>query len=105
MHEEVRLICAKALREHPDDYAPFAELADDEDYAGYCSRVDETAAWGGQLELRAIADALGARIIVHRAEDSEPLVLGVGEGAPLQISYHQYYYALGEHYNSVMPKP
>lgn len=102
-HEEVRALCAKALRRNADDYAPFAELKDEEDFEGYCSRVEHSGDWGGHLELRAIADALRVRILVHRAEESEPLVMGDAPGAPLQVAYHQHYYDLGEHYNSILP--
>jgi len=105
-HEEVRSICASSLREREETYSPFAELKDNEDFAGYCDRVEHSCDWGGHLELRALADALQAPIHVYRAEE-DALVLG-GEsndgGAPLKVAYHRHYYALGEHYNSVIPR-
>eukprot|EP00928_Gymnodinium_smaydae_P062376 TRINITY_DN46259_c0_g1_i1.p1 TRINITY_DN46259_c0_g1~~TRINITY_DN46259_c0_g1_i1.p1 ORF type:complete len:303 (+),score=94.63 TRINITY_DN46259_c0_g1_i1:58-966(+) len=104
--QEVRSLCADFLRRSPEEYAPFAELADGEDYDGYCNRVEQSADWGGELELRALADGLGAQIVVHRAEAAEPLMLGSdrnGALPPLQVAYHRHYYALGEHYNSVVP--
>jgi len=105
MHEEVRWICATSLRKRAEDYAPFAELKDGEDFEGYCKRIEHSADWGGELELRALADELGVQILVHRAAESEPLVLGQkhDKGSPLQVAYHRHYYALGEHYNSVVP--
>jgi len=93
------------LRKGSENFSPFAELADGEDFEGYCSRVEKSADWGGELELRALADELCVRIVVHRA-DEEPLVLGEkasAEDPQLQVAYHQHYYALGEHYNSVIP--
>ena len=35
---------------------------------------------------------------------SPPLLLGGDyDGAPLLLTYHEHYYALGAHYNSVVP--
>eukprot|EP00439_Symbiodinium_sp_Y106_P060456 s2496_g8.t3 len=45
---------------HVEGYAPFAELKEGEDFEGYCGRVESSADWGGELELRALADALKA---------------------------------------------
>eukprot|EP00930_Biecheleria_cincta_P006317 TRINITY_DN107304_c0_g1_i1.p1 TRINITY_DN107304_c0_g1~~TRINITY_DN107304_c0_g1_i1.p1 ORF type:complete len:318 (+),score=90.99 TRINITY_DN107304_c0_g1_i1:47-1000(+) len=103
---EVRALCADSLRKDSDQYSPFAELKDGEDFLGYCERVENSADWGGELELRALADALNVHIHVFRAEASEPLILGSAAkqaGEPLRVAFHQYYYALGEHYNSVCP--
>jgi len=104
-HEEMRWLCASALRKRTDQYAAFAELRDGEDFEGYCARVEASCDWGGELELRALADELGARILVHRAEEREPLALGPErEGAPvLQVVFHRHFLSLGEHYNSVVP--
>eukprot|EP00929_Paragymnodinium_shiwhaense_P013889 TRINITY_DN121737_c0_g1_i1.p1 TRINITY_DN121737_c0_g1~~TRINITY_DN121737_c0_g1_i1.p1 ORF type:complete len:331 (+),score=89.83 TRINITY_DN121737_c0_g1_i1:71-994(+) len=103
-YEEVRSLCADTLRKDPDSYSPFAELADGEDFEGYCNRVENTACWGGELEIRALADALRVQVLVHRAEAADPLELGAPRAgdAPLQVAYHRHYYALGEHYNSVV---
>lgn len=91
IHEEVRALCAGALRRREDEYGAFAELKDGEDFQGYCRRVEHSGDWGGHLELRALADALGVRIVVHRAEEAAPLVLGDAPGAPLQVAYHRHY--------------
>jgi len=103
-HEEMRAVCARALRERRDSYEPFAELVDGEDFAGYCSRVERSADWGGELELRALADELHARILVYRADSPAPLELGEDRrgGEPLRVTYHRHWYALGEHYNSAV---
>jgi OTU domain-containing protein 6 len=73
----------------------------------YCHSVEATAAWGGQLELRALAHVLRRRIVVYsahlptvemgeeyRAEEHAP---------PLRVAYQMHAYGLGEHYNSVVP--
>jgi len=104
MYKEVRRLCATSLRGHVEGYAPFAELKEGEDFEGYCGRVESSADWGGELELRALADALKVRIHVFQAGADKPLVLGDGPAAsPLRVSFHRHYYALGEHYNSVVP--
>ena len=66
------------------------------------------AEWGGQLEIRALCGALRVRINIFEANMP---VVGMGEEscslagdeAALNISFHRHFYALGEHYNSVVP--
>lgn len=102
-HEEVRRVCAASLRRRADSYSPFAEFKDGEDFDGYCNRVENTSDWGGELELRALADELGVQIEVHRAEEP-PLLLGeAGDRHVLHVAFHRYYLVMGEHYNSVVP--
>ena len=84
---------------------------------------------GGQLEIQALSRALQQSIVVYSA-DSPVLSMGpedqghereevgarAGTGVeaeegdagrrrrpPLRVSYHKHYYALGAHYNSVVP--
>lgn len=53
--------------------------------------------------VQALSKGLGVPIEVFSAM-SPPLVLGDEfEGAPLRLSFHEHYYALGAHYNSVVP--
>merc|ERR1711918_270112 len=88
--EEIRSLCAGALRKRADDYAPFAELKDGDDFDAYCNRVENSADWGGELELRALADEIECRILVHRAEGPTPLEIGneyKRNGAPLQVVF------------------
>ena len=82
-----------------DDYLAFVALdADDPGafFAEHCRRVRETAEWGGQPELLALARVLGRPIWVH-SRDAPLLKMGEGAGAPLVLTYHRDYYALGEH--------
>lgn len=71
----------------------------------YCSRLVSTAMWGGQPEVQALCAVLRHPITVFQAE-SAPLHAGTEfePAAPLTISFHQRYYVLGDHYNSVVPK-
>ncbi|OWZ19470.1 OTU ovarian tumor-like cysteine protease [Phytophthora megakarya] len=108
----LRRLTSEYMLAHPDDFLPFMALDEASDsledaFANYCDRVANTADWGGQLELRALACALRTPIEVFSAE-GDVLVMGGefvnedDESAPkLQLTYHLHYYTLGEHFNSV----
>ncbi|EEY57257.1 uncharacterized protein PITG_11090 [Phytophthora infestans T30-4] len=110
----LRKLTSEYMLAHPDDFLPFMALdessASPEDaFETYCDRLANTADWGGQLELRALACALHTPIEVFSAE-GDVLVMGGefvsedDESAPkLQLTYHLHYYTLGEHFNSVAP--
>ncbi len=72
------------------------------------TQVANSADWGGQPELQALAHVLQVPVRVHSAA-APPLLVGWDEygggGAvqPLEVTYHLHYYALGEHYNSTAP--
>ena len=106
--EGLRRACAETMLENEWDYRPFADgCAEDAPEANakwerYVSDVRDTATWGGQLELMALAKALGRRIQVFSA--SMPVV-NMGEehdiSGALRVAYHRHAFGLGEHYNSV----
>ncbi|CAM9920268.1 unnamed protein product [Phaeothamnion confervicola] len=106
----MRCLAAAQMRRDPDGYAPFLEAADDGGFEQHCAAVEGSAEWGGQVELRALAAALRMPIEVFSA-DAPLLVLGeeFGDGGnghgpePLRVSFHNHYYSLGAHYNSVVP--
>ncbi|EQC33001.1 hypothetical protein SDRG_09523 [Saprolegnia diclina VS20] len=106
-HLYLRQRTAASLRANADDYMPFVELnyeADEslqDQFAAYCHRVEHSSDWGGQIELRALAQSLQRPIHVYAA-GSDVLVMGDDfSAAPLRVSYHLHYYTLGAHYNSV----
>lgn len=104
---DIRRAAAAHLREHVADFMPFVEAADEGAYEAYCALVEGSAEWGGEVELRALASALRVPIEVWSAGAAQPMVVGGEHGGaaavPLRVSFHQHYYALGEHYNSVIP--
>ncbi|KAG5187590.1 hypothetical protein JKP88DRAFT_207079 [Tribonema minus] len=106
-HAGLRRVAAAHLREHAAEFMPFVEACDEGAYEAYCALVEGSAEWGGEVELRALSRALRVPIEVWSAAAAQPMVVGEGEeggaAAPLRVSYHQHYYALGEHYNSVVP--
>lgn len=110
-HVSLRRITADRLRADEWEYRPFAEEfaeetpAANEGWAKYCDDVEKTAAWGGQLELGALAKALRRSIVVFSAR--MPAVT-MGEefasegGTPLLVCYQRHAFGLGEHYNSIV---
>jgi len=108
---EIRRQCADALWENREEYEPFADLEDSNasTFEEYVEKVRASSEWGGHLELRALASALKKTIIVYSA-DSVPLHIKEDDDKEddgvdvIRLSFHRKYYALGEHYNSVVPK-
>lgn len=49
-YKELRSSAAQYMRENPDDFTPFLYL-EDGNFDKYCSDVENTACWGGQLEV------------------------------------------------------
>eukprot|EP00752_Nemacystus_decipiens_P006777 g6086.t1 len=103
-YPEMRKEAARQLRSSPSEYLPFLHgLNEGEEFDLYCESVEGSAEWGGQVELQALSAALEVPMEVFSAM-SPPLLLGQEyDGAPLLLTYHEHYYALGAHYNSVVP--
>ncbi|GAA6100467.1 deubiquitinase OTUD6B [Tachysurus ichikawai] len=108
--QELRVQTAQYMRSHKDDFLPFltnpstGEMYSAEEFEKYCSDVAETAAWGGQLELRALTHVLQLPIEVIQA-DSPTIVIGEEyDKSPITLVYMRHAYGLGEHYNSVEPQ-
>ncbi|KAL7829407.1 hypothetical protein AOLI_G00302920 [Acnodon oligacanthus] len=106
---ELRAQTAQYMRSHSDDFLPFltnpntGDMYTADEFEKYCGDVAETAAWGGQLELRALTHVLQLPIEVIQA-DSPAIVIGEEYGKPpVTLIYMRHAYGLGEHYNSVEP--
>ena len=109
-----RALAARAMRGEPETYRPFLTPSDcgssgdgvitDAAWSRYLSDVESTAAWGGQLELQALATALRVPVEVLAA-DAPPAVMGEAffgetDGVALRVCHHRRAFGLGEHYNS-----
>ncbi|KAI8610485.1 hypothetical protein BC830DRAFT_740267 [Chytriomyces sp. MP71] len=105
-----RKVAANFMRANADDFTPFllnekGDMMSSGEYETYCSEVESSATWGGQLEIKAISSALKREINI--VQMGSP-VLKIGEEfgrenlRPLMLSYHRHYYGLGEHYNSLI---
>lgn len=108
----LRQRAAAYMRAHADHFKPFvleedlaASAGGDDAFEAYCAELEGTAAWGGQVELQALAQALQSHIQVFSV--GLP-VLELGEefkstGRTLRLCYLRHAYGLGEHYESVVP--
>ncbi|KAL0485379.1 deubiquitinase [Acrasis kona] len=106
-YKEVRKRVATYLRAHKDDYINFLEtpsgdLMTDQGYEKYCDRVESSSDWGGQVEIMALTNILKQPIKVFTS--GQPINMGEDhkDKPTIQLSYHKHFYALGEHYNSVV---
>ena len=100
----LRASTADYMLRNADDFMPFVESVDGdpEKFAAYCERIRTETVWGGQVELRAVAELLDACIEVYAV--GLPVVRMGNESRPiLKVSYHRKYFGLGEHYNSLVP--
>lgn len=96
-YKVIRKKAAGFMEEHKDDFAPFLE----EDFDEYVAKMRDTAEWGGELELTALAREYGVQISV--VQDGRMEKIGEGE-KELWLAYYRHGYGLGEHYNSLRKK-
>lgn len=100
-YKTVRRVAAEYMLAHADDFAPFLE---EPDFAGYAGRIRDTAEWGGQLELMALARAYGVGIRVVQDGRTEEIGEEEGGRGKVWLAYYRHGYGLGEHYNSLRRK-
>lgn len=104
---DLRSAVAEHMIANASEFEPFIEGVDGDGdkFISYCEELRSTAIWGGQVELRALAECLGVAIEVF-AVDMPILRMGnsdAPEGIPVfKVSYHRKYFGLGEHYNSIV---
>ncbi|KAL6904897.1 hypothetical protein GGI43DRAFT_294572 [Trichoderma evansii] len=99
-YKTIRKTATGYMEEHADDFAPFLE----EDFESYVKKMRDTAEWGGQLELMAVARRYGVEIKVIQDGRTENISGKEGEGdeaKTLWLAYYRHGYGLGEHYNSL----
>ena len=106
----LRRLAAQVMRADPDAYQPFLEIDSshedqiDSVWSTYLSDVESTAAWGGQLELQALATGLRVPIEVFTANAPSVTMgesyFGENDGVKLRVCHHRHAFGLGEHYNS-----
>lgn len=117
----VRWAAARYMETHPDDFAPFL-VGDDDNNGGlsaHIARIRDTAEWGGQLELRALASTYNVDIrVLHdgRSElirpadadehhdDDDDSNNKLQQRPTLWLVYYRHGFGLGEHYNSLRSK-
>ncbi|KAM6899350.1 deubiquitinase OTUD6B [Xenentodon cancila] len=105
--KELRSRTAEHMRSNAEDFLPFLTNATTGDtfttneFEKYCSDVEHTAAWGGQLELRALTHILHLPIEVIQADSPNIKIGEEYDGDAVMLVYMRHAYGLGEHYNSV----
>ncbi|TGJ85174.1 hypothetical protein E0Z10_g3600 [Xylaria hypoxylon] len=105
----VRRVATDYMDSHPDDFVPFLE----EPLESYVPKIRDTAEWGGQLELLALASAYQVEIKVVQNGRTETIQPSGGHGQreaekkgdmTIWLAYYRHGYGLGEHYNSLRKK-
>uniref|UniRef100_A0A3Q3XA53 ubiquitinyl hydrolase 1 n=1 Tax=Mola mola TaxID=94237 RepID=A0A3Q3XA53_MOLML len=105
--KELRSRTAEHMRSHADDFLPFlinpntGDMYTTDEFEKYCSDMEHTAAWGGQLELRALTQALHVPIEVIQANSATIKIGEEFDSEPITLVYMHHAFGLGEHYNSV----
>ncbi|KAI0474483.1 OTU domain-containing protein 6B [Xylaria cf. heliscus] len=105
----VRRVATDYMETHSDDFVPFLE----EPLESYVPKIKDTAEWGGQLELLALASAYQVEIKVVQNGRTETIQPSGGQGIgkaekdgdrTIWLAYYRHGYGLGEHYNSLRKK-
>jgi OTU domain-containing protein 6 len=83
-------------------------LADDfssaKDIESYCREIEETALWGGEMEITALSRALNIPVEIYSTRTPTPLIIEPDPGGKKRelvicLAYYQHLYSLGQHYN------
>ena len=101
-YQNVRYTAADFISKHPDDFAAFLE----EPLEIYTKKIKDTAEWGGQLELQAIARAYNVDIHVLQSDGRvEKIESDAADSASksqvVWLAYYRHSFGLGEHYNAL----
>lgn len=108
--EELRRMAADFIRADRDELICFMtspktnDTMTAEEFEEYCNQVENTKAWGSQIEIKALSCALKVQIEVVQSTGS-PTISGIEfkEQPHLIVTYHRHFFGLGEHYNSTKP--
>ncbi|XWW96289.1 hypothetical protein V2A60_004262 [Cordyceps javanica] len=93
-YKTVRRTATEFMESHGDDFSPFIEG----EFDTYLTRMRDTAEWGGEPELIALARAYDVKIRV--VQDGRTEEIGTGDRL-VWLAYYRHGYGLGEHYNSL----
>lgn len=103
-YRAIRAVTADFIRQHPDDFVPFLE----EPLEDYTNKIRNTAEWGGQLELQALARAYGVEIRVVQGDGRIETIVPEDQAEistrRVWLAYYRHTYGLGEHYNALSPR-
>lgn len=102
-YKAVRRTAAKYIEGHPDEFEAFLE----EPLPAYAQKIENSAEWGGQVELIALAKSYNVEICVlqdGRLDKFSPEETDE-EAEKIWLAYYHHGYGLGEHYNSLRKAP
>lgn len=110
-YQELRIMVASYMRNHPSDFIPFLpwekttdETSQGERFKNYCKEIESTAAWGGEVELRALTHCLRNHIMIYSGSFPD---VEIGKeyklNGTIMLSYRKHAFGLGE-YNSVVSR-
>ena len=111
-YQAVRERTADFIRRHREDYEPFLDEEEQGgEFEGYVHKVGQTAEWGGELELAAIARWSGRKVRVVQGMGGVREIGGAEEeagkekkGEDIWLAYYRKSFGLGEHYNALESK-
>eukprot|EP00940_MAST-03C_sp_MAST-3C-sp2_P000594 g594.t1 len=97
-HAKYRSMCVKYLVEHRSRFEVFLALDDGETFKEYVDTMLKDGVWGGNFELKCLADALSVHIVVHQLDSPRWIIRSASTAARVYI---QIGYTNGSHYDSV----
>lgn len=100
----LRSKAAEHIRKHPKEFASF--LLDEKtgeliDIDTYCDTLENTAMWGGEIEIQALSEVFSTPIKVYFASQPVMTVNEEAAGELLFLAYYTKIFGLGAHYNSL----
>ncbi|ORY85761.1 hypothetical protein BCR37DRAFT_377477 [Protomyces lactucae-debilis] len=103
-YKELRKQTASFIREHSDDFSPFLQFEAGEPVTveAYAKEIEETARWGGEMEILALARKFEVSVSVVQAAGDDLVYEGKHE-TKLSLARYQHMYSLGAHFNSLRP--
>lgn len=97
-YKTIRKKCAEYMLAHRDEFEPFLEEPIEE----HVRKIRETAEWGGQTEVLALAKAFGVVVNIVQAEGRGVERMNEeGAEGEVWLGYYRHSFGLGEHYNSL----
>ncbi|KAK9358898.1 hypothetical protein V1504DRAFT_477536 [Lipomyces starkeyi] len=104
---ELRRKAAAHIRGDPSTFAPF--LFDEatlglRDLNAYCAELENTAIWGGDMEILALSKEYNCPVSVVMSGRARLQMNEAGNRPELWLAYYKHSYGLGEHYNSLRDK-
>ncbi|KIY03089.1 uncharacterized protein Z520_01556 [Fonsecaea multimorphosa CBS 102226] len=98
-YEKVRYAAAEFMARHPEDFEAFME----EPLNAYVGKIRDTAEWGGELELQAIARSYNVEINVLQASGRVERISSQdgSNNDAIWLAYYRHSFGLGEHYNAL----